>query len=240
MATNYSPAITTDSITLCLDANATRSYSGTGSTWYDLTPNEQNGTITGATYNSNGYFDFDGNDVVGPNTFDYDDSAGAFTVCAWLNPDTFTPPFAGNSYLAVINRSDNSTHTFSVFINSTSSSNTTGDMASWIADTGSTVRQHHASGDCILNLNEWNFCVWRWKDGFGYTYDLFNSEGQVTATGSSTYTIKKDSTSEFTIGRWRGSNYFYDGQMGCINFYNRKLSNAEILQNYNAQKSRFT
>ena len=32
---------------------------------------------------------------------------------------------------------------------------------------------------------------------------------------------------------------FYDGKIGCILIYNRALSQAEILQNYNAQKSRF-
>ena len=239
MAFHNNPRIINIGMELCLDANATSSYPGTGSTWYDLSKSPENGTLYNTTFNSDGYFDFGGTaHVANWSNFDYDDSGGEFTVCAWLNPDTFVSP-GGNSYMGILNRTDNSTHIFSVFINTTSSSNTSGDMASWIFDTGGTIRQHHANGNCILNLNEWNFCVWRWQDTFGYTYDLFNSEGQVTRNASSAYSIKKDSTSQYTIGRWRNSAYYYDGQMGCINFYGTKLTDDEIKQNFNAQKSRF-
>ena len=41
MAYHNNPRIVTDGLVLCLDANAKRSYSGSGSTWYDLTTNEQ-------------------------------------------------------------------------------------------------------------------------------------------------------------------------------------------------------
>ena len=60
MAYHNNPRIVTDGLVLCLDANAKRSYSGSGTTWYDLTTNEQNGTsLVAVNYNSNGYFDFD-------------------------------------------------------------------------------------------------------------------------------------------------------------------------------------
>lgn len=244
MATRYSPKIVTDNLILCLDAGSSRSYSGSGS-WKDLSNVNHDGSVNGPTFVPHttaagaAHFDFDGSDNVGPSTFDYDDSGGQFTVCAWVNPDTFTPPVGGNSYLAIINRSDNSTHLFSVFIQSTASGATTGDMASWIADTGATVRQHHADGNCVLNLNEWNFCVWRFIDGSGYTYDLFNSEGHVTKDGSSAYTMRKDSTSQYTIGCWRGGNYFFDGGIGLVHVYKKRLTNAEVLKNYEAQKGRY-
>lgn len=237
MAYHNNPRIVTDGLALCLDANAKRSYPGSGTTWFDLTTNEQNGTINGPTYNSAGYFDFDGtDDVVGPNTFDYDDSGGAFTVCAWLNPDTFT---SSNSYLAIINRTDDSNHVFSVFIESSSGSGTTGEMAAWFFDTGGNIRQHKTSGNCVLNLSEWNFCIWRFADLDGYTFDLNNSDGSVSYNAPSAYSIRKDSTSQFTIGRWRNAVYYFNGQMGCVNLYNRKLSNTEVTTMYNAHKSRF-
>ena len=237
MSYHNNPRIVTNGLTLCLDANAKRSYPGTGTTWFDLTANQQNGSLSGLTFNSSGYFDFDGtDDVVGPSTFDYDDSGGAFTVCAWVNPDSLTN---ANSYSAIINRSDNSNHIFSLYMNKSAASSNVGDMSAWIFDDGGTLRQHSASGNCILNVSEWNFCVWRWQDNFGFTFDLFNSDGQVTQTASSSYVSRKDSTSQFTIGRWRNSGFYFNGKMGCVNLYNRKLSNAEVLQNYNAMKSRF-
>ena len=237
MAITRGPNIVRDGLVLCLDAKDPNSYPGSGSTWYDLTPNQQNGSLSGVTFNSAGYFDFDGtDDVVGPSTFDYDDSGGAFTVCAWVNPDTFT---SSNSYLAIINRSDNSNHVFSVFIESSAGSGTTGEMSAWFFNTGGGSSQHKSNGNCVLNLNEWNFCVWRFADSNGYTFDLNNSDGSVSYNDTSTASIRKDSTNQYTIGRWRNGAYHFNGQMGCVNLYNRKLSNAEVLQNYNSFKSRF-
>ena len=237
MAITRGPNIVRDGLVLCLDAKDPNSYPRSGSTWYDLTPNQQNGSLSGLTFNSSGYFDFDGtDDVVGPSTFDYDDSGGAFTVCAWVNPDTFT---SSNSYLAIINRTDSSNHVFSVFIESSAGSGTTGEMSAWFFNTGGGSSQHKSNGNCVLNLNEWNFCVWRFADSNGYTFDLNNSDGSVSYNDTSTASIRKDSTSQYTIGRWRNGAYHFNGQMGCVNLYNRKLSNAEVLQNYNSFKSRF-
>ena len=54
MRFSYSPRIVTDGLTLCLDGAASTSYSGSGSTWYDLSGNAYNGTITGASYQTTG------------------------------------------------------------------------------------------------------------------------------------------------------------------------------------------
>ena len=61
--------------------------------------------------------------------------------------------------------------------------------------------------------------------------------------GGTTATVTTANTSSFPLrlGRFydtaTGS---WDGQIACTQIYNRALSRAEILQNYNAQKSRFT
>ena len=221
MSYHNNPRIVTDGLALCLDANAKRSYPGTGTTWYDLTANQQNGSLSGLTFNSTCYLDFDGtDDVVGPNTFDYDDSGGAFTVCAWVNPDSLSN---ADSYSAIINRTDNSNNIFSLYMNKSAVSSNVGDMSAWIFDNGGTLRQHSASGNCILNVSEWNFCVWRWQDNFGFTFDLFNSDGQVTQTASSSYVSRKDSTSQFTIGRWRNSGFYFNGKITVLYIISFKL-----------------
>jgi len=76
----YSPII------VKLDASNTLSYSGSGSVWYDLTDNSNNGTIVNATYNSvsGGTFYFDGDD-------DYVSigqpisGGSSYSICAWVN-----------------------------------------------------------------------------------------------------------------------------------------------------------
>ena len=68
MAFNYSPKISTDGLVLCLDAANTKSYSGSGTVWSDLSRGGNNGTLTnGPTFNSGngGSIVFDGvNDYV--------------------------------------------------------------------------------------------------------------------------------------------------------------------------------
>jgi hypothetical protein len=39
MGINYSPRIVTDGLVLCLDAGNSKSYPGSGGTWYDLSGN---------------------------------------------------------------------------------------------------------------------------------------------------------------------------------------------------------
>ena len=60
MAINISPKIITDGLVLCLDAKDIKSYAGSGTTWTDRSGNDNDGSIDGATFNSNGYFGLDG------------------------------------------------------------------------------------------------------------------------------------------------------------------------------------
>jgi hypothetical protein len=63
MGTNYSPCIVTDGLKLYLDAFNTASYSGTGTTWYDISGNSINATLVSSpTYNvsNGGVFVLDG------------------------------------------------------------------------------------------------------------------------------------------------------------------------------------
>ena len=59
--------VVTDGLIGYWDAGNSESYSGSGSSWYDLSPLKNTGTISGATYSSNngGYFTLDGtNDLI--------------------------------------------------------------------------------------------------------------------------------------------------------------------------------
>ena len=58
-ASKQSAPLVLDNIVLYFDAGNPSSYPGNGNTWFDLTPNNNDGTITGATYSSNngGHFE---------------------------------------------------------------------------------------------------------------------------------------------------------------------------------------
>lgn len=62
MSYSNGPKLVTDGLTMCVDGGNGKSYTSGSSTWYDLTTNAYNGTLTnGPTYTSgiNGYFNFD-------------------------------------------------------------------------------------------------------------------------------------------------------------------------------------
>jgi hypothetical protein len=80
--------IVKDGLVLWLDANDKTSYSGTGTTWTDLSRGRNSGTLTnGPTFNSGsgGSIVFDGVDdyVTGSNSTNFAFGSGDFTVLTW-------------------------------------------------------------------------------------------------------------------------------------------------------------
>ena len=63
-----------------------------------------------------------------------------------------------------------------------------------------------------------------------------NHSGSQTAGGVKTLNIASGKTE---IGAESRFNSFFDGKIYCVKVYNRALTASEILQNYNALKSRF-
>ena len=59
-ATESPDVVYPTSLKMYLDASNTNSYPGNGTTWFDLTTNGNNGAISNTSWNSGGYFDFNG------------------------------------------------------------------------------------------------------------------------------------------------------------------------------------
>jgi len=92
--------IVTDGLVLNLDAGFTTSYPTTGTTWYDLSGNSNNGTLTnGPTFNSSnsGSIVFDGvDDNVQRNALNVGNN---FSVGVWAKPTTIKrQTLVANSY----------------------------------------------------------------------------------------------------------------------------------------------
>ena len=97
------------SLKMYLDASNTTSYPPpqTGSTWFDLTSNANNGTISGATWNPGGYFDVTGASNSGINiaglTTQITPNGNDSTMGGWFKKDntnwgTFWSKGAGSQY----------------------------------------------------------------------------------------------------------------------------------------------
>ena len=85
MSFNNGPTIVTNGLVLALDAGDRNSYPGTGTTWRDLSGNNNNGTLTnGPTFNTGslGSIVFDGvDDYVLINAFSL---LAPLTICSWV------------------------------------------------------------------------------------------------------------------------------------------------------------
>lgn len=97
MGLTHSPKIVTNGLVLALDAANNKSYPGSGVTWYDLSGNGNNGTLTnGPTFNVGnlGSIVFDGtNDYVSFNnsgtSTSFDFGTGDMTFTFWMLPSAW-------------------------------------------------------------------------------------------------------------------------------------------------------
>jgi len=211
----YSPRIVTSGLVLALDAAERLSYPRTGTTWRDLSGNNNTGTLTnGPTFNAGnmGTIVFDGtNDYV--NISSLITGNQSFSWGAWIYPiATGTPVFFGNvsAGLAMISYWDSANNKVRV--------GTYGD-------------DKLTSGTAILP-STWGYTFWTWNGTTLTSYTNGIADG--TASGFS-FNISGLYT---TIGNSVNSQYF-NGRISQTLVYNRALSATEISQNYNAVKSRF-
>ncbi|MDB4339225.1 LamG domain-containing protein [bacterium] len=227
------PKIVTDGLIFAVDAGSKRSYPGTGTNVKDLAGNHPGGTLSGGTtIIDNNYFHFDGSNdslAFAPNDV-FELSTTSFTMEAWarLNDNTGT-----NNFNAIIGGGnplcDGCNGGYFLFYNGTNAVSINlrfddsglGNLDSLTYNSGTTFEDgiiHHVVG---------------LRDG---TNTKIYLDGTLVATGTDNSPNVND-ISTFYISGW--SNYRGDMDVGLARLYNKPLTADEVLQNYNAQKSRF-
>lgn len=223
------PDIIQDGLVLALDASDRNSYPGSGTTWRDLA-GTNNGTLTNSpTFSSanGGAIVFDGtNDYIQAiSPFgDIDWSSRAWSFNAFMKLDVL-----GDRCLVNLN-SNNSSHYIvtNVFY--------TDGKSYWYFIKNSTVTQtNFVQTTSNFNANEIFYFTMTYNgSGLSSSNILFYKNGiQLITTLGGSAALSNQS------GLQIGGNYFLDGNVHSFTMYNRALSASEILQNYNAQKSRF-
>ena len=90
-----------------------------------------------------------------------------------------------------------------------------------------------------LNVQTWYYvCFTKTAGLIGSTSKLYANGQEYAGAVEGTDTTPNITLSTFVVGRLDASRWF-NGNIANIQIYNRALSPSEILQNYNAQKSRF-
>ena len=209
-------------------------------TWYDMSGYENHGELIGGVgYNSgNGgslVFDASNDRVECGNADSLNFGLGSFSVDVWLIRGS--NPTVNLRALSKGGQTDNADQAgFAIFISGSS------ETFQFIVNP-SGIRT--APGGGTLTINQWTNIVGVWDkqpDGSAIVRQYKNG----TLVGSATtFTAGSVSNSSFslTLGSGRSNpntpNLFHDGNIASVKMYNKALTAAEVLQNYNATRSRF-
>ena len=227
--------IITNGLVLNLDAGNPLSYPGTGTTWTDLSGNGNNGTlVNGPTFNSanGGSIVFDGHDdhVNSGNVLNFERN-NSFSISSWVKISSLS------NIAAIISKMDSSFRGYYFGYEAD------GSLQLILRNTLNTNFIRVLTNINLISINTFiNVCV------------IYN--GSSLASGITFYrnsinypinTIFGDNLNQtiittypLTIGaRVSTNSSFLNGNIFQVQIYNRALSASEVLQNYNATKSRF-
>ena len=184
-------------------------------TWYDMSGNGNNGTLTNTPYyimgsnNINNYLQFDGvDDYVNVGTPSI--SVGKITVNAWVKIN------AGSITQHVVDSASNAWHL--AILNSNRPYFWNGSV------------YHQASP--ILTVGQWYMLT----GVQGTTLDIYING----VLGQSIVTNVNVTTNNVNLGRYQSGGRQLNGNISQVSIYNRALTAQEIQQNFNATRSRYS
>jgi hypothetical protein len=223
MGLGHGADIVRNGLVLHLDAANVKSYSGTGTTWFDLSGNGNNATlINGPTYgsNNNGSIVLDGvNDYITlPSNDEW--AFGAYaTFENWLYFDRET--FGTNHRIWCVT---NNAAAIDIFL-ATSTGLVGVSSSPYVYTSSSFPKYTWTQLTVVFNAN--NISVY------------FNGVNQQLTGGAATNPVKTNNASMF-LGQFKGGgNYYFKGSTPLYTIYNRALTAAEIQQNFEATRGRY-
>jgi hypothetical protein len=226
MSYNNGPKIVTDNLVLLLDAGNSKSYPGSGNTWFDLSGNGNNVIlINGVGYNSGnlGSLVFDGvDDYV---NFFAPGIGATTTVEMWVK---LGASYANKMFMGWLR--------YDVWCG--------GGHLGYNTANGDVYGISSTMVSSLGLVDNWKHYIFEMKSDVSYTNNkiYINTISQSLSQQQSTESAanRNFNSGNGRISGWRNDTG-YPIPMNCSYFriYNRALSNTEIEQNYNATKGRF-
>ena len=225
----------TTNLILHLDAGNTSSYPGSGTVWSDLSGSNNNFNIVASAYNSSGvkYMDFNGSYGCAKNSADISISdATGVTYCVWTRVKD------SNADWRTLTRSYSSDHHVIIQYQGWEIGMYDNDSAGFV---GSGFSQQSLPN---YGTSNWISIYWRWKNSSPY-YEMSYNDTPGTIRGSITNVAGSYNRGFGSVGAYHNGNQTpssasqFWGDIAVFMAYNRRLTDAELLQNYNYYKSRF-
>lgn len=225
----------TTNLVLHLDAGNTSSYPGSGTVWSDLSGNNNNFNIVATAYNSTGvkYMDFNGSYGVAKNSADISISdATGVTYCAWTRVKN------SNGDWRTLTRSYTSDHHVIIQYQGWDIGMYDNDSAGFIT---SGFSQQSLPN---YGTSNWIAMYWRWQASSPY-YEMSYNNTPGTIRGSITNSNGRYNRGFGSLGGYHNGSQTpsdasqYWGDIAVFMAYNRRLTDAELTQNFNYYNSRF-
>jgi hypothetical protein len=238
MALSRGPKVVTNGLVLALDAADRNSYRGSGTTWTDLSGNNYNGTLTnGPTFNgaNGGSIFFDAtDDFVNVGNIGVITS---FTVLVWCYP---TSVINFRNILDCNFNYNATTGNIGPRLEMNSSAQLTW-VYSNITNSNDSFYSHTVL-NAGFNANNW-YCIGITYNSSGNTsttyYNGLTTVFSRTSNGTPTGFVGTMSNVILGKGFFLDASRLYAGRISNAFIYNRALTATEVLQNYNATKTRF-
>lgn len=225
--------IVTNGLLLNLDAAQLRSYPGTGTNWQDLSGNGNNLTIFGSPSfitSNGGYFSFSANTQYANRASPISTSVFDVSMCAWIRPSNLN-----QSGMAVHNGRETGSAGDGFSFGLGNGGGGTGAKLTVIYN----GKGFFDSGYTFPTANTWYYVVYTKSDSSNQVTRMYVNGVQTPNTST---VNPNPASSAFTVGQLdRASNglFPFAGGVAVVQFYNRNLTVTEVLQNFNADRSRF-
>jgi hypothetical protein len=222
----------TNNLVLYMDPSNTQSYPGSGTTINDLSPNPVNGTLTNISF-TNPYFSYNGTNsqVTIVDNSKLEPGTGDWTIEVWFNTTAFKTGGSG----VLLGKFDPGGG--SIDVSYSVRTNNTGSIYSQIGDgLGNFVN----SSSYQTVLNTWAQVVYVWRNIATNSLQTFINGSSIGSVSHSLGSILNTSANLY-LGSYNGGEYsqWFNGRIGIVRLYNTSLSATQVLQNYNADKSKY-
>jgi hypothetical protein len=234
MSYNNGAKIITEGLTVYLDSQNSKSYPGSGTTWYDLSGNNNNGTMTNMNSPSTG------------NTSGFDTTTGYMMFDRHLGSGDGT----SNNVVTIANSTSlkdclcSGSMTVEFWFKETSYVCTA--LTKWDSSweiyycSGLVFRTQGTSGGSDISTGiasspgTWRHIVCTHSGILADTY----INGTLVSSVSNT-PVGQNTTNVVSVGAYSNGTYACNGSFPVYKLYNRVLTPTEVLRNYNATKGRF-
>jgi hypothetical protein len=214
---------------LYYDPSNLSSYSGSGTVINDLSVNGLNGTMSNVSF-TDPYFSYNGSssEISVPDNALLEPGSGDWSIEFWVNYSVL----AGSSRILIAKTDGGLSAEWGYGLRTAANGNTLMEIGN-----GTTSLQ---SSLTALTTNTWYQVVGVWTNVSSNSLSLYIN-GNLIGSISHSFTSIKNTTSPLYLGSFNGGQFsqWLNGRMGVVRIYDKSLTSSEILQNYNADKSKY-